>query len=439
MKFKIQQSNEYLTSQSGLALIGELVKLSGLSQLIDNLKSEQYRADAFQSSDIAASMIGLLSMAKTDFDDIEPFRDDQFFAKALYLSKDIAPSSPTLRQRLNAATEEWDEAVLNANIRLLKKQARITLCPEGFVRLDFDVSPMDNSGSKKEGVSRTYKNVDGYAPMFVYMGQEGHLINLELREGKTHCQNGTPAFIRQSIRIAKRITAKPLLSVFDSGNDSVDNIIECRAEGSGFIIKRNLRKESLEDWLWIAETWGIKREVRPGKVEYTGDLWVSREELDDPVRIVFRVIERTIDKYGQYMLIPKIEVETYWTSLELPALTIIELYHAHGTSEQFHSEFKGDMGLERLPSGHFATNTRIMYLGLLVYNILRLIGQFSLEYDIYSSRRKKVFRRRLRSVIQDMIYLASRLVKKANRWWISFGRHCPYYAVFRGLYYRWAA
>ena len=346
---------------------------------------------------------------------------------------------PLCRQRLNAATEEWDKAVLKSNTRLLKEHARITLCPEGFVRLDFDVSPMDNSGSKKEGVSRTYKGTDGYAPMFVYMGQEGYLINLEFREGKTHCQNGTPAFIRQSIRIAKRITNKPLLSVFDSGNDCVDNIIECRAEGSDFIIKRNLRKELPEDWLWIAETWGTKREVRLGKIEHIGDLLVSREELDDPVRLGFRVIVRTIDKHGQHMLIPEIEVETYWISLEHSVLTIIELYHAHGTSEQFHSEFKGDMGLERLPSGHFATNTRIMYLGLLAYNILRLIGQFSLEYDIYSSRRKKVFRRRLRSVIQDMIYLASRLVTKSNRWWISFGRHCPYYAVFRGLYCRWAA
>lgn len=32
----------------------------------------------------------------------------------------------------------------------------------------------DNSGTKKEGVSRTYKGTDGYAPIFAYMGQEGY-------------------------------------------------------------------------------------------------------------------------------------------------------------------------------------------------------------------------------------------------------------------------
>ena len=51
-----------------------------------------------------------------------------------------------------------------------------------------DVSPFDNSGTKKEGVAWTYKEVDGYAPNFAYLGEEGYLIHCELREGKQHCQ-----------------------------------------------------------------------------------------------------------------------------------------------------------------------------------------------------------------------------------------------------------
>jgi hypothetical protein len=29
-----------------------------------------------------------------------------------------------------------------------------------------------------------------------------------------------------------------------------------------------------------------------------------------------RVIERTIDKHGQHLLVPEIEIEGWWTSLE---------------------------------------------------------------------------------------------------------------------------
>jgi hypothetical protein len=55
-----------------------------------------------------------------------------------------------------------------------------------------DVSPFDNSKTQKEGVPRTYKGVDGFVSIFAYLGSEGYLVDLELREGKQHCQKNTP-------------------------------------------------------------------------------------------------------------------------------------------------------------------------------------------------------------------------------------------------------
>ena len=40
------------------------------------------------------------------------------------------------------------------------------------------------------GVSRTYKGVDGYAPMMAYIGTEGYAINFELREGNSTAKRG---------------------------------------------------------------------------------------------------------------------------------------------------------------------------------------------------------------------------------------------------------
>ncbi|WP_243293173.1 hypothetical protein [Bacillus sp. FJAT-47783] len=80
-----------------------------------------------------------------------------------------------------------------------------------YVPLDIDVSPFDNSNTKKEGVSRTYKGCDGYAPNFAYLGQEGYVVNVELREGKTHVQNNTDTFLKESIHYSKRLTNIPLL------------------------------------------------------------------------------------------------------------------------------------------------------------------------------------------------------------------------------------
>ena len=107
---------------------------------------------------------------------------------------------------------------------LLTNKIQPTTLANGLVPVDIDVTPMDNSKSKKEGVSRTYKGVDGYAPMMAYIGTEGYAINFELREGKQHCQKGTVKFLQETITLCHKLTDKPLLIRLDSGNDSIDNV-----------------------------------------------------------------------------------------------------------------------------------------------------------------------------------------------------------------------
>ena len=60
----------------------------------------------------------------------------------------------------------------------------------------------------------------------------------------------------------------------------------------------------------------------------------------------------------------------YYTSLSDPDENIIELYHNHAICEQFHSEIKTDMDMERMPSGKFDTNALILKLGMIAYNVL---------------------------------------------------------------------
>ena len=173
---------------------------------------------------------------------------------------------------------------------------------------------------------------------------------------------------------------------------------------------------------------------------YTGVTWRDRD--DKSYRVVFPVTYRTIAADGQRLLLPEFEVETWWTSLKLSAKRVIALYHAHGTSEQFHSEIKSDMDLERLPSGKFATNALMLSLGLMAYNVLRLIGQQALKEQrrLPVAQRaplpKEVLRRRLRSVIQDLIYLTAKLWHHSNRWGLAVWDNSPWCAVWQRVYAR---
>jgi hypothetical protein len=306
-----------------------------------------------------------------------------------------------------------------------------------LVAIDIDVSPFDNSKTKKEGISWTYKGFEGYAPIFAYVGEEGYLANLELRPGSDHSQKGTEAFLRQTLRYARIMSNATFLVRMDSGNDSLGNIKVCREEKAYYIIKRNLRRETPEEWLEIARECGELEEPRPGKQVWIGERYIERREIEEPLRMVFCVTLRTMEADGQALLIPKVEVETYWTSLSDDVATVVELYRAHGTSEQFHSELKTDLDLERLPSGKFQTNELVLLLGMVAYNLLKLIGQESLQ-EADAPIRKQVSRRRVRSVMQDLVYLACRLVKHARRWILSFGRNCPWFKTWRRVYFRFA-
>ena len=357
--------------------------------------------------------------------------------------KFINEQSEHQRLDMMARSVPYKEIIPEEAVRFLKKlKAPVTPVTLGsgeqrrqYVPLDIDVTPFDNSNSKKEGVSRTYKGHDGYAPIFAYLGLEGYCVNTELRAGKQHCQKGTPLFLRQAILYARSLSSLPLLVRMDGGNDSQDNLKVCLDPEikADFIIKRNLRKETPEAWLTIAKEKGTATIEREGKTVYRGHQVVEIEGSDTPVRLVYKVTERTILRSGQLLLVPEIEVETYWTTLPDPVEDIIALYHDHGTSEQFHSEIKNDLDLERLPSGKFATNDLVLHLGVFAYNILRLLGQFSLPLQEVPLR-KKAQRRRLRTVIQNLITIASRLVHHARQVKLRFGQHSPWYPAFRYLY-----
>ncbi len=451
MRFEIVQGDEQLSSHAGIALVGEILNTSRLRQRLDKVRLPDHPSPEISHGEVATAMIGLICVGKPDFDAIEPFRDDPLFTTSLGL--DPVPASPTLRQRLDSAKGAFDDILLEESAEVVRRFAPAITPSEGdLVAIDIDaclsprgrqVSPFDNSQTKKEGVEWTYKKFTGYAPIFAYVGKEGYLVNLELRPGSSHCQKGTTQFLERTLAYARMMSDAPFLVRMDSGNDSLDNIKLCREEEAAYLIKRNLRKESKQEWLQIAMTCGEMEKPRPGKEVWRGEQYVRRAGIDDPLRIVFCVSRRTMEANGQALLIPTVEVETYWTSLDVEVTRVIELYHAHGTSEQFHSELKTDLDLERLPSGKFQTNELVLLLGMIAYlsaaaqagNLLRLIGQESLrENDI--PVRKKVSRRRLRSVMQDMIYLACRMVRHARQWKLSFGSHCPWFDAWLRVYVR---
>ena len=281
------------------------------------------------------------------------------------LSLESVAAGPTVRQRLDIHAASWFDLVAQMRQKLLSsringKAIDFETLACGYTAVDLDTFAMDNSSTKKELVGRTYAGVDSYCPFAVYLGSRGYC----------------PEALALNCEIA-------------------------------FIIKWSPRRAPVETLAarQVADTdaqWVIHR---PGKRQC---IWQETLELagvgseTNPAWRVYRLIERTIDKHGVILLLPDYVLEGWTTTLpaRFTPTEIISLYCDHATHEQFHSEFKTDMDLERLPSGKFDANYLVCQFAAVAMTLLHLIGQNTLN-EPDTPVRHTAKRRSIKTVMQE--------------------------------------
>ena len=411
---------------SGLMITSEMLEEIDFDRVMDRFTRKTQK---YSSADVMKAMFAAILTGNLGFEGIRQLeRDPEFYADALHM--EAIPSEATFRQRITNLAEEHgkevEEALNQLNLDLLKRfHVKLTPTPEGYIVIDIDVSPFINEKCRKEGIGRTYKKKDGFAPIFAYIGQEGYLLGVEFRKGEQHCQKGTPDFLRKLIRAARQLTDAPLLFRLDSGNDAAENVgifmEECYLGNNVyFLFKRNDRGQ-VDHHAFLDEIRDVCPDIatpREGKTVFTGQTFrdvtykIPAPAPENPgklckktvgIRAVYQMTERTIDKHGQHLFPASLETDIYYCSIDLPDSRVIELYHEHGTMEQYHSEIKTDMGCELLPSGKFKANSMILHMVQVAYNMLRLIEQRTLSWWNTVETKRPVQRRRLSTVIRNVI------------------------------------
>ncbi len=441
-RFQLEQSKqEFYTSQSGMAMVGiALNRYTSLASRVDKAAPKR----GIATSDVVRSYLGLLCQGKSDFAAIRPFfEDDEFFRAALGLRK--IPSPETLRQRLDQFAEVLRIIVDFCSVEFLKKaKAQLSPLSTGHMPLDLDVFTLDNSDTKKEGVSYTYRGFNGYAPLGAWLGIEGWCLEIEQRPGSQHAQTGFIPLLLRTIHKARQLTKVPLLVRLDSAHDAIDTLVTLKEEKVDFIVKWNPRKTDVPiKATEIFANGKMIKQDKNGRIAIMTET-VERNYKDEngedktiKVRRVLRATERYFEKDGTPSLFPLAEIEGWWTSLSNNKETIIDLYKGHALCEQYHSELKTDLDLERLPSGKFATNALVMSCAGLAYNLLRAVGQVGLM-DRKQARRAKQ-RRRLKTVLQDLIYFAARFIRHGHTLKLRFSCHATWQAqAFSRTYNRFA-
>lgn len=363
----------------------------------------------------------------------------------------VVPSSPSLRQRMDTHATSWFDLAPQLNQQLLS--SRINGQPNdfgalscGYTPLDLDTFVMENSATKKVLMGRTYAGVDGNCPFAAYLLRLGYFLELALRLGVQHSASESECNFERALPMAAALVSTPLLVRAYSGFCSAKLMQEVTAQAAAldreiaFFIKwnpRNLPVETIAahrvadaSTQWVSELAG-KREC----------LWQEDVQLAsvsspiNPARRVYRLTERTIDKHGHALLLPDYVLEGWTTTLHerLSCEEVIALYCDHATYEQFQSEFKSDMDLERLPSGKIDTNYLVCQLAAVAMNLLRLIGQNTLN-EPDAPVRHPAKRRRIKTVMQELMFKAARMIHHVGQWVLGLAGSEPAFGVFERHY-----
>jgi hypothetical protein len=404
-----------LTSHAGLPAFSHLLKSARLRAAFGP------SVKTIPDSAIFTTQIALLALGKTDFEAVSAYRDDPAFTQLLGLKR--LPSAEILRQRLDGAPQDAPDRLHEANLSLLQAHAAPLANQLGFVPLDIDTTPMDNSGSHREGVSYTYKGFDGFHPLLAYLGEQGYWLAQELRPGSQHAQKDFIPFFKQTLAAARSLTDGRLLVRMDAAHDAEETLAACLDERADFLLRWNPRsQDAAEAWHALGED---KVHWASGPGYFTAVL-DQQHPLSDgrSVRRLTLVTRKTAER-EQLLLAPEYELEGYWTSLDLPVEEVMDLYQQHATCEQFHSELKSDIGLERFPSGKFATNRLVFSCAQIAFNVLRLLGERMKHNRPMLPKRLRELgqvRFRLRTVMQVLLYHAGALVTHARAAVLKLGR-----------------
>lgn len=413
-KLTIEMTREPIIGNAGLLAVAELIRISDLDAVCLHRESQNTQV---AEKDILRCLAGLVSVGKVGFDHIRQFQQEDFFATALGIGR--MPSEATLRQRFEAMSQDRKvhDALPDCSAKMLRKVGfkpqLVTVAGFTGVRVDTDPSILDNSDTKKEGVEKAYNGVSGYAPICSFL-EGGVVVGAMLRPGSHHAMHEGSLAYHESVRRRVRKIAKHtrVLWVDDAAFDDAALMAARQKAGDVFLTRHNLRKESPDVLIAIAKQEGRAHAPRVGKTVYTGSTIRERKGIGR-VRLVYEVTERT-SKNGQGLLVPEYKVFSVWTNLEqVSDADVLKLYRDRGTCEQYFAELKSELDLERLPSGKFAVNELYFQLGVFVSNMLRVMGAALLNGERLGI--KPATRRRLRTVMQGMMYLCGRLVSHARR------------------------
>jgi hypothetical protein len=366
LPFKLETTNDLITSHAGLALMGEFAVGLGLNKAVDRYLPEPGSGAGYLASEHVFPLVLMLNGGGRTLEDRREIREDVGLREVLPLQR--MPSADATGDWLRRSGNNGGlEGLEKVNRRVLKRALKKERA-EGYT-LDIDATGIE---SEKESAKMTYKGYRGYMPMVGHLAENGLVVGDEFRAGNDSPGSRNPEFLKYCERqMPKGKKIKAFRA--DSAAYQAKVINYCQGNGIEYAIGGDLDQAvkrvitTLKDEEW-----------RPYQNGFIGETVHCMNETKEAFRLV--VIRRL---YQSNLFDDEETAERYAviaTNRGGSAEEVTEWYNQRGQcSENRIKELKIGFGMERMPCGQFGANAVFFRIGVLAYNVGRLFVLSTLD------------------------------------------------------------
>jgi hypothetical protein len=415
LPYKLDNTNDLLTSRAGLLATAQLLESLNLAECIDQHFPLPKSNRGFAPSIYIQSLLLMQHEGSFHLDDVRHLRDDDALREVLDLK--TLPSATTLGDWLRRMGKEHKVGDAWVAVNRVVLQSALHCCHK--VTLDIDATEIV---SNKTSAEWTYNKNKGFMPMVGHIAQTGQIVAVDFRHGNVppnkdnlafikQCQQSLPAGVRlDALRIDSAGYQAGIIQYCDE--QDIDYAIRAKSSAS---MREQIASVNESDWQPLRNRQGKVVEGEAvcrmsfciGDYDKAFTLVVQRKAIQGQTDLDFASVDDT-DKVSINGYIYR-AIATNRDSLS--DSDIVHWYNQRAEdSENRIKELKLDLGGDTLPCSDFKANALYFLITALSYNVFALMR--ALLPETLCSHRITTIRWRLYGIAAKVVKTGRQLLVK---------------------------
>jgi len=380
LPYKLNTTNDLLTSRAGLLATGQLIETLNLAKHIDQHFPLPKSNRGFRPSEFIKTFILMQHEGSFHLDDVRHLQEDEALRTILELNK--LPKATTLGDWLRRMGSQPDIQSAWVSVNKVLLQSALHRCKK--ITLDIDATEIV---AYKAQAQWTYNKNKGFMPMVAHIAETGQILTIDFREGNIPPAKDNLAFIKQCQQSLPKGCHLNALRI-DAAGYQTKIIQYCDEQHIQYAIRAKTSATMRAQIAAISDSdWQPMMDKRGNKIEeeetcrtsfYIGDyetpftLIIQRKPLKGQAILDLNAQESSEElRNGGYLYRA---IATNRNALNNSQ--IIHWYNQRGeASENRIKELKLDFGGDTLPCTNFNANALYFLISALSYNLFSLMRQ----------------------------------------------------------------